>query len=183
MDILQYQFGHRLFRQSDDQARAARAGSREIGYANPAKDGGLAGQRLGVIFFGDLRVIGTDVDGESHVFHGDVAVTDVFHHSASAAGGLDAETAHRVLKGAVLDRETADTAGRLAADGHPVAMQEGAVADSDILARRSAARNRVAGLKGHVVVADIQHAFDDANSAAGAWVSRIRTSSHSVGTR
>ena len=67
----------------------------------------------------------------------------------------------------------ANAAGRLAADGHPMAVQKGAVGNGDILARRSAAPNRMAGLNSHVVIADIQHAFGDANIAAGTRVNRI----------
>src|SRR3989442_934732 len=70
----------------------------------------------------------------------------------------------------MLYRQMAHAADGLAADGHAVTVEHGAVGHADVLTRRLSARDLMPGFDGDVVIADIQDAFGDAHVFARAGV-------------
>ena len=130
------------------------------------------GGRLDGIAGGIVGVIGGESDRLVHVGHRDAVAKKVLHDAALAALGLDANAVFSVRERAVFHRHIAHAAGRLAADGHAVAVQKNTVAHRDVFTLKLAAGNGPAGLDGDVVVAHVNVASGDQHPPA-ARINRV----------
>src|ERR1700761_6855540 len=138
VDILESDFADRFFREADDESGAARAAGGEVDDLDVVIIGGGAGDGLGGVSVGNLRIIAGEVDGDGDVGHGEVAIDEVLDVAAAFAGSLDADTAGGAIERAIGDEKIFDAAAGFAADGEAVTAQEGAIGDDEILAGKIA---------------------------------------------